>query len=75
MKNIAYTKYATFQTWGWGSYKTVLIPKGSKCVLATNLPEGSGYWLRDLPPEMQLNDEFKSWFETYGFRIKPEEVA
>jgi hypothetical protein len=46
-----------------------------KCVLATNLPEGSGYWLKNIPKEMKGNLDYKGWHEVYGILIRPEEVA
>lgn len=68
------TKDSQTVSWGWGFQYFVKIPKGMKCVPATNLPAGSGYWLKNIPPEMKGNKQFKSWFDTYGFLITPDEI-
>lgn len=74
MKNTATIKSTHTRTFGWGN-KPFTIHKGMKCELATNLPEGSGYWLKNIPKEMKGNEDFKSWKEVYGILIRPEEVA
>ena len=67
------TKHAVEATWGWCN-KPFTIPKGSKVVPAINLPDGSGYWLKNIPKAMRGNWEFKAWHETYGFLIEEEDV-
>jgi hypothetical protein len=74
---------------GWLS-KQVIIPAGSICVPASNLPDGSGWWLKSTPRRASLANadgfdksnqsilksfEFKSWKRIYGVRIRKEMLS
>jgi hypothetical protein len=49
---------------------TALIPKGSRVIPATNLPQG-GYWVE---PWQGMSDEAESWERNYGFHVTEDEV-
>lgn len=67
------TKNEMTVCWGWLNHK-MTIPKGSEVELATNLPEGSGFWLVELPVPHNENEEAVSWHEVYGILLRPESV-
>lgn len=74
MKKTIKTKHDIERCWGWGSGKSFVIPKGSTLVIASNLPEGSGYWLKTVPPALKRNRDFLSWKHNYGILIRPDEL-
>jgi hypothetical protein len=71
------TKYKTKNEmtvcWGWDN-KKMTIPKGSKVIPASNLPAGSGFWLKSIPKAYKDNPFAESWVRNYGIRIQEEEV-
>lgn len=74
------TMTQTYQTknemtvcYGWLN-KKIVLPKGSEVELASNLPEGSGFWLLELPAPHNECEEAVSWHEVYGILLRPEEV-
>jgi hypothetical protein len=58
---------------GWTS-KFILIPKGSAVYPATNLPEGSGFWLKELPKDYWEDFTAIDWHTNYGILIEKEQV-
>ena len=73
MKNTDKTKETYARAYGW-SCDVAVIPKGSKVVPATNLPEGS-FWLAEVPKGLKENHIFQSWNEHYGMRFRTDEVV
>lgn len=65
----------TFAYYGL-SQKEFKVPAGLKVKMATNLPHNSNirFWLAELTPEMEANDELESWFRNYGFGLHLNEV-
>lgn len=61
--------------YGWQN-KEMKIPAGLSVVLATNLPAERPikFWLSELTPEMEANDEFESWYRNYGIGLSIQEV-
>lgn len=67
------TKNEMTVCWGWLN-KKIVLPKGTEVELASNLPEGSGFWLVDLPAPHNECEEAVGWHEVYGILIRPEDV-
>lgn len=71
------TKYKTKKQvsvcYGWQN-RLMVIPAGSEVRPATNLPEGSGFWLAKTPKAYRKFEEAVGWVETYGILISPEQV-
>ena len=55
-------------TWGW-LHTRLTIPAGTKLKIASNLPDGTGYWLPRLPKHEKKNADLRSWFRNYGILI------
>jgi len=56
----------------WGCTR-VRIPKGTRCVVASNLSEG--YWLRPNTDQYEHDDALVSLIEGQGILIKESEVT
>lgn len=52
-------------------YKTMVIPKNTPVIPATNLPEPDLYWCEEWPG---MNEYEQSWHRNYGFLIKQNEI-
>lgn len=52
------------------------IPAGLAVTAADNLPDDSEikYWLAELTPEMEANEQIASWHRNYGFGLREDEV-
>jgi len=56
-----------------GTLTAFVIPKGTRCVPATNLPEGDEpqFWAE---PWQGMSDRAESWQRNYGFLLTLSEV-
>lgn len=67
------TKNEMTVCFGWQNRK-MTIPRGAEVTTATNLPEGSGFWLVETPDSLKGSEEAMSWVETYGVLIRTDDV-
>jgi hypothetical protein len=56
----------------WG-HTRVMIPKGTRCVLATNQSEG--YWLKPNPDQYEYDAALVSLIECQGIYMRDAEVT
>lgn len=56
--------------------KKITIPAGLRCRLTHNIPAPMPikFWLDELTPEMEANEEFESWYRNYGVGLTVQDV-
>ena len=75
---VSYLKSDFSTVYGWQN-KEVTFKRGTECERADNQPEDKNgapfYWIREIPQDKLDDEEFVSWFDTYGFKISIDMVT